>query len=112
MQTKRYLAVGDILINPDLLALATVEEGDDGPRLRLVLAGGSGTSPRTEVRLAGEEAGALLRWLRLSSLYLTSDGTFGPLGRPIEASGSRPFEDGDGSPTGRRGVLVGSSSGL
>jgi hypothetical protein len=111
MQTKRYLAVGDILINPDLLALATVEEGDDGPRLRLVLAGGSGTSPRTEVRLAGEEAGALLRWLRLSSLYLTPDGAFGPLGSPIVAPGARPLEDGARSPAGHRGVLVGSGSG-
>ena len=49
---------------PRPLALATVEEGDDGPRLRLVLAAGAGTPPRTEVRLAGEEAAALLRWLR------------------------------------------------
>jgi hypothetical protein len=112
MQTKRYLAVGDILINPEHLAFATVEEGDDGPQLRLVLAAGTGTSSRTEFRIAGEEAGALLRWLRLSSLYLTSDGTFGPLGGPIEASRSRPFEDRAGSPAGNRGVLVGSGFGL
>jgi hypothetical protein len=58
MNPKRFLSAGDILINPDLLAYATVEGGADadGPRLRLVFAAGAGTPARAEVRLAGEEA--------------------------------------------------------
>ena len=90
MNAKRFLSAGDLLINPDLLAYATVDGDADGPRLRLrlVFAAGAGTPARAEVRLAGEEAAALLRWLRLSARYLTPTGSFGPLGRPAEDSES------------------------
>jgi hypothetical protein len=112
MPTKRFLAAGDLLINPELLAYATVEDDGNGPRLRLVFAAGAGTSGRAEVRLAGEEAGAFLRWLRLGTQSLTSAGSFGPLGWPIEVSGSRPLGDSIGSPAGHLESLSGACPAL
>jgi hypothetical protein len=86
MTNKRYLAVGDLLVNPDLLAYATFEGDEQGPRLRLGFATGSGTSARAEVRLSGEEARHALRWLRLNTLSLTQEGAFGPIGPPVEGA--------------------------
>ena len=86
MNAKRFLAVGDLLINPDLLAYATYEDDHDGPRLRLGFATGSGASARAEVRLAGEEAEQALRWLRLNTFSLTQEGAFGPIGPPIRGA--------------------------
>jgi hypothetical protein len=90
MTTQRFLAIGDLLINPDLLAYATFEEEADGPRLRLGFASGSGSSARAEVRLSGSEVGVALRWLRLHATSLTQEGAFGSVGRPIKGSPSRP----------------------
>jgi hypothetical protein len=91
MSNKRFLAVGDLLINPDLLAYATFDEDEQGPRLRLGFATGSGASARAEVRLSGEEARHALRWLRLNTLSLTQEGAFGPIGPRVEgASLDRP----------------------
>lgn len=86
MPNKRFLAVGDLLINPDLLAYATFEEDGDGPRLRLGFATGSGASARSEVRLSGEEANLTLRWLRLNTLSLTQEGAFGSIGHPVKGA--------------------------
>jgi hypothetical protein len=88
MTTQRFLAIGDLLINPDLLAYATFEEDSDGPRLRLGFATGSGAFAKPEVRLSGSEAGVALRWLRLHATSLTKDGAFGSIGRPVKGSPS------------------------
>jgi hypothetical protein len=90
MTSQRFLAIGDLLINPDLLAYATFEEDADGPRLRLGFASGAGAFARAEVRLSGSEAGVALRWLRLHATSLTQDGAFGSIGRPIKGSPTRP----------------------
>jgi hypothetical protein len=89
MSLKKFLAIGDLLINPDLLAYAAFEEDAGGPRLRLGFATPSGIPGRAEVRLSGEEAGVAIRWLRLNSTSLTREGAFGPIARPIEATHSR-----------------------
>ncbi len=86
MANKRFLAVGDLLINPDLLAYATYEDDEHGPRLRLGFATGSGGSARAEVRLSGDEARHALRWLRLNTLSLTQEGAFGPIGPRVEGA--------------------------
>jgi hypothetical protein len=90
MATQRFLAVGDLLINPDLLAYATFDEDADGPRLRLGFATGSGGFANPEVQLSGSEAGVALRWLRLHATSLTQDGAFGSIGRAMKGSLSRP----------------------
>ncbi|WP_165249745.1 hypothetical protein [Paludisphaera soli] len=77
--SKKFLSVGDILINPDLLTYAVVEDdGDhlDGLELRLGFASPGG-SPH-DLRLRGEAAGEVLRWLRLNADFLGRPGTFGP----------------------------------
>lgn len=71
-----FLAVGDILINPSLLAYAVVEGDASELRLRLAFATPGATS-RNEVRLAGDEARATLRWLRLNSTFLNQAAAFG-----------------------------------
>ncbi len=86
MMNKRFLAVGDLLINPDLLAYATFENDSDGPRLRLGFATGSGASARSEVRLSGDDAQLALRWLRLNTLSLTQEGAFGSIGHPVKGA--------------------------
>jgi hypothetical protein len=86
MANKRFLAIGDLLINPDLLAYATFEDDGDGPRLRLGFATGASGSARSEVRLAGDEARHAVRWLRLNTLSLTQDGAFGPIGQPVKGA--------------------------
>ena len=48
MESKRYLAVGNLLINPDLLAYATCEDDAYGTRLRLGFATGSGATATAE----------------------------------------------------------------
>jgi hypothetical protein len=88
MNAQRFLAIGDLLINPDLLAYATFEEEADGPRLRLGFATGSGAFAKSEVRLSGSEAGEALRWLRLHATSLTQEGAFGSIGRPLKGSPS------------------------
>ncbi len=88
MSLKKFLAIGDLLINPDLLAYAAFEEDAGGPRLRLGFATPAGNPGRAEVRLSGEEAGVAIRWLRLNATSLTREGAFGPIARPIGATHS------------------------
>lgn len=68
---KNFLAAGDVLINPALLAYASVETDSDGIQLRLGFAGPSNSGPR-ELRLAGPEARSVLRWLRTHAEFLDS----------------------------------------
>jgi hypothetical protein len=68
------------LINPGLLTYAISE----GPQLRL------GFTSRVqdaqgELRLNGEEAKEVLRWLRLNATFLSKAGSFGSIGVPAEA---------------------------
>jgi hypothetical protein len=75
--SKKFLSVGDTLINPDLLAYAVVVgEGPDGPELRLGFAAQAGG--RSDLVIRGESAGEVLRWLRLNADFLSRQGTFAP----------------------------------
>src|SRR5271165_459849 len=77
--SKSFLAVGDHLINPELLAYAVLENDKPEPRLRLGFAAqipGEGN----EISLQGEDAIELLRWLRLNAAFLTKAGGFGSVG--------------------------------
>ncbi len=78
-----FLAVGDYLFNPELLAYVVVESDRAEPRLRL---GFAASSPNAggELWLAGEEAREVLRWLRLNATHLTRGGAFGSVGRSAE----------------------------
>jgi hypothetical protein len=86
MSLKKFLAIGDLVFNPDLLAYAAFEEDGGGVRLRLGFASPSGIPGRAEVRLSSVEADAAIRWLRLNSTCLTREGAFGSIARPIEAT--------------------------
>lgn len=87
--SKQFLAVGDYLINPELLTYAVSE----GRQLRLGFAQPA-PDAHGELRLDGEEAREVLRWLRLNAIFLTKSGGFGSAGvvaeEPIEAE-SRGF---------------------
>jgi hypothetical protein len=85
---KGFLAAGDVLINPALLAYAAVETDSDGLRLRLGFAG-QANSPQCEIRLEGLEARSVLRWLRTNSEFLDAGTTSGrrvPL-KALDSSG-------------------------
>src|SRR6185312_8797599 len=71
---KGFLAAGDVLINPALLAYAAVETDSDGLQLRLGFAGQAG-APQCELRLEGLEARSVLRWLRTNSEFLDAGST-------------------------------------
>ncbi len=76
--SKKFLSVGDTLINPDLLAYAVVDgDGPEGPELRLGFASHSG-GRGGDLLVRGESAGEILRWLRLNSDFLSKQGTFSP----------------------------------
>jgi hypothetical protein len=77
--SKSFLAVGDHLINPDLLAYAVMENDETEPLLRLGFAVHSVGEGR-ELVLHGEEAKELLRWLRRNADFLTREGRFGSVG--------------------------------
>jgi hypothetical protein len=79
--SKSFLAVGDYLINPDLLAYAILENEGEESRLRLGFAANF-PGARAQLLLVGEEAKEVLRWLRLNATFLTRGGGFGSLGRP------------------------------
>jgi hypothetical protein len=77
--SKKFLAVGDYVINPDLLAYAIT----DGSQLRIgFTADGRGLGRELEV--SGEAAKELLRWLRLNAEFLTRGSGSGLLGKPAE----------------------------
>ncbi len=71
---KGFLAAGDVLINPALLAYAAVETDSEGLQLRLGFAGQAG-APQCEIRLKGLEARSVLRWLRTNSEFLDAGST-------------------------------------
>ena len=77
--SKQFLAVGDYLINPDLLTYAVLEQGAAEPRLRLGFAT-RGTDPEGELQLTGDAAREVLRWLRLNAVFLSAGGGFGAIG--------------------------------
>ncbi len=75
--SKKYLSIGNTLINPDLLAYAIVDDsGPDGLELRLGFVAQAGG--RNDLLLVGEEAGEVLRWLRLNADFLSKQGPFYP----------------------------------
>jgi hypothetical protein len=78
---KQFLAVGDYLINPELLTFAVVEQGPAQPRLRLGFATRNAEQDG-ELRLTGDVAREVLRWLRLNSVFLSDKGGFGSTGIP------------------------------
>jgi hypothetical protein len=67
MNGKQFLAAGDVLINPALIAYATVETDTEGYRLRLGFAGPTGAP---EIVVDGFEARSILRWLRQHAEFL------------------------------------------
>jgi hypothetical protein len=71
MNDRSFLAAGDVLINPALLAYATVETDTDGQQVRLGFAGVAGGMPG-ELTLRGLEARSVLRWLRTRAEFLDS----------------------------------------
>jgi hypothetical protein len=75
MSAKSFIAAGDILINPALLAYATVQADSEGMALCLGFAGQVG--PTQEVRLTGLEARSVLRWLRKNAEFLDAGGVPG-----------------------------------
>jgi hypothetical protein len=77
--SKQFLAVGDYLINPELLTYAVLEEGSAEPRLRLGFAA-RGADTAGDLRLTGEAAREVLRWLRLNAVFLGTGGGFGATG--------------------------------
>jgi hypothetical protein len=86
--SKKFLSIGDTLINPDQLAYAVFDKEDcGGPRLRLGFAAQPGD--QGQLRLEGEEAREVLRWLRQNANFLTRAGGLGPIGPSRETSGNR-----------------------
>ncbi len=82
---KQFLAVGDYLINPELLTYAVSE----GRQLRLEFSGPAlSRTPTWGIGSTrdGEEAREVLRWLRLNAVFLTKSGAFGSVGCPAEDS--------------------------
>jgi hypothetical protein len=94
---KQFLAVGDYLINPELLTFAVLEQGPAQPRLRLGFATRNAEQDG-ELRLTGDVAREVLRWLRLNSEFLTSAGGFGSTGIP-----DRPAYETDSRSVARNG---------
>jgi hypothetical protein len=82
---KQFLAVGDYLINPELLTFAVLEQGPAQPRLRLGFATRNAEQDG-ELRLTGDVAREVLRWLRLNSVFLSTGGGFGSTGIPERPS--------------------------
>jgi hypothetical protein len=76
--SKQFLAVGDYLINPGLLTFAVVDRDSAEPALRLGFAA-SPVDSGSEIRLFGEEAREVLRWLRLNAVFLTRAGESGSI---------------------------------
>jgi hypothetical protein len=87
--SKQFLAVGDYLINPQLLTFAVLERESAEPRLRLGFASGTADS-NSELWLTGDEAREVLRWLRLNATFLTAGGGFGATGVPLDRASERP----------------------
>jgi hypothetical protein len=80
---KQFLAVGDYLINPELLAYAVLEPGTAEPRLRLGFSTRA-ADPEGELELTGDVAREVLRWLRLNATFLSTSGGFGSTGLSVQ----------------------------
>ena len=80
---KTFLAVGDVVINPDQLAFATLDGDPEEPKLRLVFAHGAASPGRGELRLVGDDAKSALRWLRLNSAFANGTAAFGSASSPL-----------------------------
>jgi hypothetical protein len=87
--SKSFLIVGNYVINPDLLAFASIETDGEEPRVRLGFAAGSASSGG-EIRLAGEAAREILRWLRLNATFLTKPPSSSAGGDTPAQQDSRP----------------------
>ena len=83
-EIKPFLAAGDLLINPGLLAYAVVETDTEGPHLRLGFTGPAASTPG-EILLSGLEARSVLRWLRTNAEFLDAGSPSARLNRPISA---------------------------
>jgi hypothetical protein len=95
--SKQFLAVGDYLINPELLTFAVLEQGAAEPHLRLGFATRA-AEQEGELRLTGDVAREVLRWLRLNAVFLSTGGGFGSTGVPAQSS-----QQTDARGNGRRG---------
>jgi hypothetical protein len=102
------LAVGDYLINPELLTFAVLERGPAELSLRLGFATRE-NDPERDLRLTGDVARDVLRWLRLNSVFLTTAGGFGSTGIPAQVSDEKDsrinHRSGDGTNIERYGLL-------
>ena len=78
---KQFLAAGDYLINPELLTYAVIERGTSELCLRLGFSN-RGADTEGELRLMGDVASEVLRWLRLNAIFLSTAGGFGSSGIP------------------------------
>jgi hypothetical protein len=91
---KTFFAVGDVVINPDQIAFATLDGDPEEPKLRLVFANAASAPGRGELRLTGEDAKSALRWLRLNSSFANGAAAFGSASSPLHwgtaGSHSRP----------------------
>jgi hypothetical protein len=83
MPMKNFLATGDVLLNPELLAYAVIETDSEGQRVRLGCTGLAGVA-LNEMLLSGLEARSVLRWLRTNAEFLDAGG---PAYRGNEARG-------------------------
>jgi hypothetical protein len=83
--SKQFLAVGDYLINPELLAYAVLEPSSAEPRLRLGFSTRA-AEPEGELALTGDVAREVLRWLRLNATFLSTSGGFGSTGLSAQAA--------------------------
>jgi hypothetical protein len=92
--SKQFLAVGDYLLNPELLAYAVLTPGSAEPRLRLGFSTGV-AEQEGELELTGEVAREVLRWLRLNATFLSTGGGFGSTGLPVQ-----PAHENEGRNTG------------
>jgi hypothetical protein len=95
--SKQFLAVGDYLINPELLTYAVLEQGGAEPNLRLGFAAAT-SNPQGELLLTGDVAREVLRWLRLNATFLSAGGGFGATGIPAPSA-----RETDSRSSGRRG---------
>ncbi len=109
--SKQFLAVGDYLINPELLTFAVVDRDSPEPALRLGFTAGA-VGSASEIRLVGEEAREVLRWLRQNAVFLTRAGEFGSIdgaARRAVARDSRGVTHEPSAPFGRSwSALIGS----
>ncbi len=79
---KPFLAAGDLVINPGLLAYAVVETDTEGPHLRLGFTSPASSTPG-EILLSGLEARSVLRWLRTNAEFLDAGSPPSRPSRPI-----------------------------